>query len=257
MSEMPLLVRWQGPVCRLTLNRPAQGNALSALLVRLFDEAVAQATARQAQVLVIEAAGQHFCTGFDLSGLDAETDDSLLARFVRIELLLQRIARAPFATVAVAHGRTMGAGADLFACCSLRLVRDDAVFAFPGMQGFGLLLGSARLMALVGARKALPWIQTACAIPADEALQAGLASQITDANGVVAAIEQQLTAAGCSSPGQRQALWRAAHGEAASADARDLDLLVRSAAQAGLRQRITAYLHTRVAARKEPASPST
>lgn len=240
MSDDLLLIRWQERVCHLTLNRPDQGNALSAALVGRIDEALAQARARQAHAVVIEGAGRHFCTGFDLSALEGETDHSLLSRFVRIELMLQSIARAPFATVAVAHGRTLGAGADLFACCDGRIARDDCVFAFPGLSGFGLVLGSGRLAARVGARQALQWIGSGCPIRAEEALAAGLASQIADKPSVGAAIQQAV-----SSPADaelRDAVHRAVHGDAVLSDARDLDLLVRSAARPGLQERIAAYL---------------
>jgi hypothetical protein len=130
-TELELLSRRDGPVLHLQLNRPDKGNALSAALVDALAEAVATAAQDDSlRLLVLSGAGRHFCTGFDLSRLDQETDDSLLARFTRVELMLQGVHGAPFTTLALAHGRTMGAGADLFAACDERWIVGEASFAF-------------------------------------------------------------------------------------------------------------------------------
>ncbi len=250
MSEPVLLTDWQGEVCTLTLNRPGSGNALSVGLVERLHGAADKAQARGAQMLVITGAGRHFCTGFDLSDLQQQTDDSLLARFVRIELMLQRIAHAPFATVAVARGRVMGAGADLFAACGLRLVAGDASFTFPGWKGFGLVLGSGRLGALVGAHHARQWIETAAVVDLDTALQAGLVSACADSADALATAIAQCRAGGDT---LRTALQCALYGEPQATAARDLDALVRSAARPGLQARVAAYVAAIAAARRQPA----
>lgn len=242
MNPSPLLTRWDGNTCALTLNRPEQGNALSRALVDALDAALEDCARRGANVVVIEGAGRHFCTGFDLSGLSEETDDSLLARFTRIELMLQRVARAPFHTIAVAQGRVMGAGADLFAACTQRVALSGASFAFPGARGFGLVLGSRRLAACVGARRARAWIESACTIRDAEALAAGLATVCVESAGAV------LHAA--TRGGTNPLLDHAIDGNSEVDDARDLAALVRSAATAGLQQRIADYVARQAQARK-------
>jgi len=179
VTEPSVVIDATSGIWQVTLNRPAQGNALSVELVSELDDVFVRAERAEAEAVVMEGSGRHFSTGFDLSHVHDETDDSLLARFVRIELLLQRVARAPFLTVAIARGRAMGAGADLFAACRLRLVDADASFAFPGAKGFGLVLGTRRLASLVGASTCLQWVESASTIAADDALRAGLVSAIT------------------------------------------------------------------------------
>ncbi|PLQ00525.1 enoyl-CoA hydratase/isomerase family protein [Cupriavidus pauculus] len=242
MNASPLLQHWDGDTCRLTLNRPAQGNALSRELVDALDAAFEDCARRGAAMVVLDGAGRHFCTGFDLSGLDEETDDSLLARFTRIELMLQRVARAPFHTVAVAQGRVMGAGADLFAACTQRVAVAGATFAFPGARGFGLVLGSRRLAACVGTQRAREWITSGGTIHEAEALAAGLATECVESAGPI------LRDAGRS--GAETLLDRAIDGNAELDDARDLAALVRSAAAAGLRQRVADYVARQAQARK-------
>lgn len=238
MTE-PVLVERAADAWTLTLNRPQQGNACSADLVRGLSAALSEAAQQGAPAVVLRGAGRHFCTGFDLSNLEAETDDSLLARFVRIELLLQQVARAPYLTVAIGHGRIMGAGADLFAACTVRAIHGDASFAFPGARGFGLVLGTRRLAGRVGPQAALDWVESARTIAADEALRTGLASLRIDQPQDVAAV---LAARSLQHAGVREALAHAVSPSQAREDAGDLDQLVRSAARAGLRDRIAAYL---------------
>lgn len=242
MNASPLLQRWEGDICYLTLNRPEQGNALSRDLVEALDAALDACTARSPSAVVLDGAGRHFCTGFDLSGLANETDDSLLARFTRIELLLQRVARAPFHTIAVARGRVMGAGADLFAACAQRIVVSGASFAFPGARGFGLVLGSRRLAACVGTRRARAWIESACVIGDAEALSTGLATDRMESDGAIAPVLSATKARGL--------LDDAIDGNAELDDARDLAALVRSAAAVGLQQRVQDYVARQAQARQ-------
>jgi len=240
MSHPGLNVRRREDLKVLTMDRPDKGNALSAALVADIDAALQAAESDGTRLLVIEGAGKNFCTGFDLSDLDGETDDTLLARFVRVELLLQRLHGAPYATLALAKGRVMGAGADLFAACEHRWVVDDAAFAFPG-AGFGLVLGTGRLGGLVGASCAREWVCSGRSVPADEAQRFGLAtarkraSEVEEAQAGLLQQQQRLDAR--THRGIRAAsLERGQAGAAA-----DLLALVQSAAPAGLKERILRY----------------
>lgn len=233
------------------LARPEVGNALSPALVGDLDAALAAAFADPAvHTVLITALGRHFCTGFDLSGLDAETDASLLERFVRIELLLDRVWRAPVRVVAFGQGRIMGAGADLFAACDLRLLVPGASLKFPG-AGFGIVLGTRRLARRVGEATALRWVSEGTTIPAELAVAAGLASEVvpvpagTEAAGTLPPDIDEATArlaAGLPALSVEPASWRALRAALADdgADA-DLAALVRSAVRPGLKARIEAY----------------
>ena len=241
-------------VWTVTLERPQQGNACSSRLVAELDEILQEAERERVTAVVVRGAGKHFCTGFDLSAIDDETDDSLLARFVRVELMLQRLARAPFLTVAVAHGRAIGAGADLFTACAVRLVEGEgASFSFPGARGFGLVLGTRRLCAVVGRATALDWVETGRAIATDEALRSGLATgSIPPLTSIHDYLGQRLTLA----PSLRRALGGEASPEQVAEDALDLAQLVDSAARPGLRDRIAAYA-AGATRRRAPSPPST
>lgn len=254
MTAVPVGLRIVSPVAWLSLERPERGNACSAELVQGLEDAIDAAVRAGAQALVLQGQGRHFCTGFDLSRLDEESDDSLLARFTRLELLLQRVARAPLLTIAIAQGRTVGAGADLFTACDLRIACEGMRISFPGARGFGLVLGPRRLAARVGDAHARNWIAHASSIDTAQALATGLATHTATDPTTAATLAQALVHEQLTGSCARAATLRAAlEPHAADHDAHDLARLVRSAAQPGLRERIAAYAGLRLAPTATPS----
>lgn len=221
----------------VTLNRPEQRNALDAATVDILHRYFDERETTPPEGLLIRGAGASFCSGFDLAGLDSATDGDLLHRFVRIELLLQRLFHAPFPVAAFAQGHAVGAGADLFCACALRWASADVRFRFPGWN-FGLALGARRLAHVIGPEPARMTLLETRQLDADAASQLGL-------------IQKRI------SPGEElDAMWRVMQSSAhlsrsaragilelTRPDSGDLDLaaLVRSAAHPGLRDRLTAY----------------
>lgn len=246
VEDAPALAYSAGDgVATLRLNRTRRGNALSAELVERLIAAVDAACADSGvHTLVLCSAGANFCTGFDLSDLDAETDASLLQRLVRIELLLDALWRAPVRTMACGHGRVWGAGADLFTACDVRAVTADTTFRFPG-AGFGVVLGTRRLAARVGADLARRCVIDGLALSADAALAHGLATELSPA------FDAAWIAARCPAPVPDHATVAALRAVSRT-DASDADLaaLVRSAARPGLRQRIADYRGKQLRAKK-------
>lgn len=217
-------------ITTLTLQRPERGNALGPELVEALIGATDAAIADPAvHTLVLRGAGRHFCTGLDLSDLAALSDGDLLLRLVRIETLLALLWHAPIRTVALAHGRTWGAGADLLAVCEQRLAAADTTLRFPGAQ-FGIVLGTRRLAERIGVDAARVLVLEAGELDATQALALGLVTRVTD------------SAAELVAPRPDAATARAIR-SASRADGRDADLaaLVRSAAAPGLQARISAY----------------
>ncbi len=233
-------------VATLSLNRPERGNALGPELVEQLAEAFERAVAGGARLVVLRGEGRHFCTGFDLSDLDSLTDGDLLLRVVRIEALLQRIHAAPVTTLAVATGRTFGAGADLFAACDRRVALAGASFAFPG-PAFGLVLGTARLAAQVGRDRTREMLLAGHEMAAEAALAAGLATAVLGPEALPAEIARAAEAAGRLDAATVAALHRRT---SRADDDADLAALVRSAAVPGLKQRIQDY-RAAVAARRK------
>lgn len=220
----------------LVLNSPERGNALSDEMVEALLAMVGDAIAGEhIDTVILQGQGRHFCTGFDLSDLDQETDASLLRRFVRVEQLLDMIWRAPVRTVAFAHGRVVGAGADILMACDHRILTTDATVSFPGAR-FGLVLGSRRLAQRVGTDRAMRILSEGSPIRADEAQRSGLATELFDGgadNWTSASLPEVVL-----DTKTLGAIKQACEDDGAD---RDLAALVRSAAKPGLKQRIIAY----------------
>jgi len=236
-NQSPLAVERDGHVLTLTLNRPQKANAVDAALVDGLLGRIETAASDGTRLLVLRANGRHFSAGFDFGGIEQHSDGDLLLRFVRIEQLLQAIYHAPCATLALAHGRLIGAGADLFAACSARIAAPDASFAFPG-SGFGIVLGTRRLAHRIGAQRARDLVATGETVDAQGALSLGLATEIVDRDGWPGVVARHAAISQRLDPPTLQSVQRATIEDTRAAD---LAALVASAARPGLRDRIRAY----------------
>nr|WP_313658125.1 enoyl-CoA hydratase/isomerase family protein [Achromobacter ruhlandii] len=236
-----LRVERRGPAQVLTLTRPEKMNALSAELVEALIAAVDAAPAQGAEVIVLRGEGRNFSAGFDFGDWEAQSEGDLLLRFVRIETLLQRVAASPCLTVGLAHGRNFGAGVDLFGACKWRVAAPDAAFRMPGLK-FGLVLGTRRFAALVGAERARAILEQASVFDAGQAHRDGFVSHLAAPDSWPDLERQAAQAAGALTGAARAQLYAAL-----SAEQPDIDLawLVRSAAEPGLKARVAAYLQAR------------
>lgn len=224
-----------GTTVTVTVNRPDKRNALSAELVEELLATVRDAYA-DTELLLLRGSGKNLSAGFDF-GAGTQSDAELLHRFVRIELLLQAVHHAPFLTVALAHGRNFGAGADLFVACDRRVSSPDATFRFPGLA-FGLVLGTRRLAQRTSpawAQRTLGELRT---VDAAEAAAVGLVTDVVEPVDWEAYVTRLRTDAGWRDPQARASLHHVL-----TPDTRDADLadLVRSAACPGLAERIRRF----------------
>lgn len=247
----------------ITLARPGRGNALSGDLVEaLLGHLTRCVTDPLMHTVAFVGAGKHFCTGFDLEQLEQTTDAELLHRLIRIETLLDAVWRAPVRTVAIAQGRVLGAGADLWVACDQRVLAPEATVRFPG-AGFGIVLGTRRLGLRVGAERALQWTSAGTSVDSTLALQSGLATSVAatapPSSGSGEAGSHALAPHGepytwrlallAPPPSVDRATYaalkaasRGGDGFGASTDSdHDLAALVRSAARPGLKTRLLAY----------------
>ncbi|MPY76183.1 MAG: enoyl-CoA hydratase/isomerase family protein [Alphaproteobacteria bacterium] len=224
-------------VTRITLNRPEKANALDELMVAALLDAFAAAQTDGTRLLILDAAGKHFCAGFDLGNLDDCSDGDLLLRFVRVETALQALYHLPFPTLALAKGRAMGAGADLFAACGRRVAAPGTQFRMPGLA-FGILLGTRRLAARIGVDAARRIQNETRTFDASEALALGFATDIAEEPDWPPFIDAATAAANTLAPEATAALFRATAPDTRAEDMADLSA---SASSPGLKQRIQAY----------------
>jgi enoyl-CoA hydratase/carnithine racemase len=234
-DETVLRIEQDDAVLQLTLQRPDSANALDSNLTEALLGAITQP--RDVRLCIVRGAGRHFCSGFDLADLDSSSDADLLWRLLRIETLLQAVYHAPFATVALAQGQVIGAGADLFAACWRRVAAPDARFRMPGWN-FELALGTRRLVHLIGQDAARDLLIDTKVLSADESRRCGLATDIASQVEWPVLVAESRKRATALPP---RALARML--DLTAADSRDEDIaaIVQTAGRPGLKQRIIAY----------------
>lgn len=221
------------------LDRPERANALDAMAVDHLLEEVTRAAENGTRVLVLRGRGRHFCAGFDMSGALDQSQGDLLLRFVRIEQLLQRLWAAPFVTVACVAGSAIGAGADLVAACTHRLLDPGAHLRFPGFR-FGVALGTRRLARQVGTQAARDLLLSSHQIDAATAVDIGLGSRLVDADDFDTAVaELAHDSANLDRAATASLLTRTS--PPADDDA-DMAALVNSLTRPGLHNRLASYL---------------
>src|SRR6058998_2774294 len=136
-AAKPVLLRQRdGGVVTLTLNRPAQFNALSQELLSELEQGLAEIAAdEKARVVVIAGAGKAFCAGHDLKEMRAHPDlafqQSLFAQCSRMMMTLTEL---PQPVIARVHGVATAAGCQLVSMCDLAVAADTATFALPGVN---------------------------------------------------------------------------------------------------------------------------
>ena len=230
-----LICTREDDVLLLTLNRGSKANSLTPTLVEDLITALDQPN--NVRMAVIRGEGKHFCAGFDLSDISELSDGDLLWRFVRIELLLQKIYHSPFPIVALGHGQIVGAGADLFVACWHRVAAPCAKLKMPGWN-FELALGTGRLAALIGQDAARDMLIDTRSISAEQAREIGLASDLIEKEGWEDLVTT-LAARARTLPTEATTNMLALTGSK-SAEL-DLAALVRSAARPGLKARVEKY----------------
>lgn len=224
-----------GDILTLRLNRPKNANALGPDLVEQLIEVFEKPT--DARLIVIEGEGKTFCAGFDLRDIGSLSDGDLLLRFVRVEHMLQLINHSPTLVMCCAHRYAIGAGADLLAAASIRVVTPNISMRMPGL-GFDLVLGTRRLATLVGGDTARDILLDTRSFDADEALRIGFVTEIADRAAWPNLIEQAASRAAVLSPQAQAQLFARTR---IDTRANDMAALVASAGRPGLRKRVESY----------------
>lgn len=222
----------------IELNCPERANALSESIVEELLAALDSKATLGVRLAVFSGNGPNFCGGFDLSDLEHSTDAGLLWRMVRVELMLQRVFYAPFMTLALAQGNAIGAGADLFCACAMRVAAPGTNFRMPGWK-FRIALGTRRLACRIGDEKSRELLLQSKSFDARAAHELGLVQEVAETAGWQEVQERALRTASILPADSVTHLL-----ELTTRDTRDADLaaLVRSASEPGLRERIRAYV---------------
>ena len=178
----PVLLRREGPLAFLTLNRPARLNAVSLPLYDALTETLkAVSSDASIRTVVISGAGRAFCVGADLKA-HGETEPTLddrrryIAAAQQANRLLQTL---PKPVVAAVNGHAIGAGLELALSCDFVVVAEEAKLRLPEIA-LGTFVGGGvtyTLVQRVGLAKAKELVLLAEFIEGREAVELRLVNQ--------------------------------------------------------------------------------
>jgi enoyl-CoA hydratase/carnithine racemase len=186
MSETPtdepvLRTRDARGIVTLTMNRPANFNALSeemlAALQAAFDEVARDDSAR---AVVLAANGKAFCPGHNLKEMiGTPVLDYYQQLFDQCSRLMLSIQQLPVPVIARVHGMATAAGCQLVAQCDLAVASSEATFAVSGVK-FGLFCStpSVPLLRNMAPKHAMEMLVTGDFISAQEARDRGLVNRV-------------------------------------------------------------------------------
>jgi enoyl-CoA hydratase/carnithine racemase len=192
-TEALVLVDVRDGVATVTLNRPAQFNALSSALIAALQAALdGLATDRDVRVIVLAANGRGFCAGHDLKEIRAIADVAEVeALFARCSRMMMSLAALPQPVIAKVHGIATAAGCQLVAACDLAVASTEARFATPGVNiGAFCATPSVALGRVVSRKHAMEMLLTGSFVDAARACEMGLLNRVVAPDALDAAVDE-------------------------------------------------------------------
>lgn len=175
----------------LTLDSPANRNALSRRLVADLTEQLAEAGADESlHGVLLRSSHPVFCAGADLK--EAATVD-MVESARRIIALQRAVVDLPVPVVCRLDGPVRAGGLGLVASADLVVCRDDVTFALTEVRlGLAAAVISIPLRARLSPRAASDWFLTGRSVDAREAREAGLVTHVVAPDEVDAAVARVL-----------------------------------------------------------------
>ncbi len=205
MSTTPetILVRTEGRVGIVTLNRPKQLNALNDQLMNELGAALAAFDADpDIGCMVITGSEKAFAAGADIGAMAKYSfADVYVGDYITRNWETIRSIRKP--VIAAVSGFALGGGCELAMMCDFIIAADNAKFGQPEIK-LGVIPGaggSQRLPRAVGKSKAMDMCLTGRMMDATEAERAGLVSRVVPLDKLMdEALGAALTICGYSLP---------------------------------------------------------
>ena len=194
----PALLRIEGPIATITLNRPAAFNSIDLAIAKKLEQLGAEVEANDdIRVLVIEGVGRAFSAGGDLQTIGAAAAADTIAPVVG-ELLkhyhafIETLRRMPKIVLSSVHGSAAGAGMGLAFVADLCIAADDARFT-PAYAKIGVSPdggSTVGVVGTVGTRRALQIFLAEDNFSAKQAHDWGLVAKLVPAAELKAATRQ-------------------------------------------------------------------
>lgn len=205
------VVRYEhdGPIARITLNRPQYGNAQNSMMTYALDDAFYRAAADDGvKVVILAGSGKHFCAGHDIGTPGRDIDRSFdrraglwwdhvgkegaESRFAREEEvylgMCRRWRELPKPVIAQVHGACIAGGLMLAWVCDFIIASDDAFFADPVVR---MAIPGVEYFAhpwVMGPRQAKEFLYLGERISAERAQQLGMVNRVVPRDELAATV---------------------------------------------------------------------
>ena len=182
-----ILLRREPPVATVTINRPAQRNAISFTMWGQLTELMNDLdNDRDIRCVVIAGAGDEaFSAGADISDFEAHRSDSQRGRIYNraVDGLLEKVAEMGTPVISMIDGFAAGGGCELAVATDLRIASENSRLGIP-VARLGITIGHREmygLVNLVGKGNALYILLSGRLLDAAESLRIGLVNQVVPA----------------------------------------------------------------------------
>lgn len=184
---MSVLTRIDGPIAHVTLARPEARNALNLGMCHALTAAFEALDADEGvRVVLLDSQGPVFCAGADMKERTGHDEAWVRARRLAAFRAYETIERCRKPVVALLQGPVVGSGGEIALACDFALGTPSASWRFPEPQ-WGTVGATQRLQRAIGKRRAKELLFTGRAMPAEEALAAGLVARLVAGEGLGAA----------------------------------------------------------------------
>ena len=199
-SQEHTLYDVRGAAAWITLNRPEKRNALSGTLVREAFEHIGTAGGDdKVRCIVITGAGRAFCSGMDLESPPGHVAPG--ERPVPFDALLRAIQESAKPVIAAVNGPAFAGGLGLVGASDIVVSAERAVFSFSEVR-LGLIPGVISVVCVpkLGPHHAMRLFLTGERFDAAAALRYGLVHRTVSADGLIAAVGEEVEAIARGAP---------------------------------------------------------
>jgi enoyl-CoA hydratase/carnithine racemase len=180
MSAELILTRKENRIGFITLNRPEAKNTFVPAFADQLDQALwAMEKDAEVRVIVINAAGKHFCTGISLDQFRDKSHHEYREFLYGIDAFYHTLAMLNKPTIASVQGFALANGAGLSFACDMTVAAESATFGATAINVGLICLGPAAPMAkIIGRKKTMEMVLTGDMIDAAEAERLGLVNKV-------------------------------------------------------------------------------
>jgi len=185
-----------GPLLRVTLDRPEVKNAFNDELIAALHKTFTAVKLGETRAIILAGEGDAFCAGGDLQWMKKAatyTEEQNYEDALKLARLFQSMVDCPAVIIAKVQGAAFGGGCGLVSASDVAVAGPKALFAFSEVK-LGLVPAtiSPFVIPKIGKGNARHLFSTGEAFGADHALRIGLVHEV--AEDLDAAIEKKLKA---------------------------------------------------------------